>query len=114
MRLLVWGTVIGRHFFFGKGDSGVNIGRFFAECDGVIHSTNKSFEGEAVTKWQEWFGSRPVFSVGPLSPPASAADIAKQRELSPAGQEVETFLNGCLDKFGPSSVVYVCHCHCRP
>ncbi|KAL5527981.1 hypothetical protein ACEPAG_6782 [Sanghuangporus baumii] len=81
--------------------------RFFAECDGVIHATSKLFEGEAVGKWQEWYSSRPVFAMGPISPPASADDIARERSKSAVGQEVEVFLNESLDKFGPNSVVFI-------
>ncbi|KAL5487463.1 hypothetical protein ACEPAI_5571 [Sanghuangporus weigelae] len=81
--------------------------RFLAECDGVIRTTSKLFEGEAVGKWQERYSSRPVFALGPISPPASAEDIARERSKSAVGQEVEVFLNESLDKFGPNSVVYI-------
>lgn len=81
--------------------------RFFSECDGVIHGTNKSFEGEALKKWQGWLGEKPSLAVGPVSPPASARDIHRERSKSPVGDEVETFLNTALDKFGLNSVVYV-------
>ncbi|KAL5488485.1 hypothetical protein ACEPAI_6603 [Sanghuangporus weigelae] len=81
--------------------------RFFSECDGVIHSTSRAFEGEALKKWQEWYGTKPTIAVGPLSPPASAEDIERERAVSPVGEEVEIFLNNALDKFGPNSTVYI-------
>ncbi|KAL5529835.1 hypothetical protein ACEPAF_6092 [Sanghuangporus sanghuang] len=81
--------------------------RFLVECDGVIHATSKLFEGDALGKWQEWYGSRAVLTVGPISPPASAEGIARERSKSAVGQEVEVFLNASLDKFGPNSVVYI-------
>ncbi|OCB90742.1 UDP-Glycosyltransferase/glycogen phosphorylase [Sanghuangporus baumii] len=80
---------------------------FFVECDGVIHCTNRIFEGAALSKFQEWFGSKPVLAVGPLSPPASVEDVEREKSKSPIGQEVEVFLNNALDEFGQNSVVYI-------
>ncbi|KAL5488481.1 hypothetical protein ACEPAI_6599 [Sanghuangporus weigelae] len=81
--------------------------RFLVECDGVIHCTNRIFEGATLSKFQEWYGSKPVIAVGPLSPPASAEDIDRERSKSSVGEEVEVFLNNALDKFGRNSIVYI-------
>lgn len=78
----------------------------FSESDGVINSTHRLYEGAALEKWQEWFGSKPVMAVGPLSPPSSEADIIKETQ-SDIGREVEIFLNKAFDKHGPKSVIFV-------
>ncbi|THH12091.1 hypothetical protein EW145_g231 [Phellinidium pouzarii] len=89
--------------------------RMFSECDGIIHSSNRAYEGPALDVLQEWFGSRPTFATGPLCTPADAASLAREKAQSPVASEVEVFLHSALDKFGPNSVVYfsfgtVCWC----
>ena len=80
--------------------------RFFEEADGVINCTSSLFERDCLDGWREWFGTRPVLNIGPPSPPASAEEIAKEKD-TPTGAEVQKFLDDALQKHGPYSVVYV-------
>ena len=80
--------------------------RFFEESDGVLLCTNSLYEHGCTESWRKWFGAKPVLNVGALSPPASAAEILKEKE-TPVGGAVEKFLDDMLDKHGPNSVVYV-------
>lgn len=81
--------------------------RFFNECEGVIHFSSRLYEGEALEMFQEWFGTRPVLAVGPLSPPANASDIEREKAKSPIAGEVELFLENAFERFGAYSVFYV-------
>ena len=81
--------------------------RFFEECDGVVHCTNPFYEGIALRGFQEWLKQLPNFALSPLSPPASAEEIAKEKAKSHVGAEVEDFLDRAFDKYGPNSVVYI-------
>ena len=80
--------------------------RFFQEADGVINCTSSLFERDCLDSWREWFGSRPVLNIGPPSPPASEDEIAKEK-ATPAGAEMQKFLDNALQKHGTHSVVYV-------
>ncbi|KDR71535.1 hypothetical protein GALMADRAFT_253868 [Galerina marginata CBS 339.88] len=80
--------------------------RFFEESDGVVMATSSLYEDECLDSWREWFGSRPVFVVGALNPPASAEEITKVKK-TPVGAEVEKFLDDMLNHHGRHSVVYI-------
>lgn len=80
--------------------------RLFRECDGAIFATNSVFEREGLEASSKWFGSRPVLALGPLSPPASPREMAKEK-ATPVGKEVCKFLDSMLKEYGPHSVVYV-------
>ena len=86
--------------------------RFFKESDGVLMCTSNLYEHNCLESWRKWFGAKPVLNVGALSPQASDLEVIKAKE-SPAGGEVEKFLDDMMDKHGPNSVVYVSMIHLR-
>ena len=86
--------------------------RLFSECDGVILNTSYSIEPEGIAAWKHWLGERPVFSLGPLSPPAVSDVELPSEDLLYASTDVEKFLDDALLNYGENSVVYVSEaCH---
>ncbi|EJD00706.1 UDP-Glycosyltransferase/glycogen phosphorylase [Fomitiporia mediterranea MF3/22] len=81
--------------------------RFLRESDGVINNSSRIYERDAINKVQEWFGTRPVLAVGPLSPPTTSIEIELEKSKSPITSDVENFLDCALNKYGPNSVVYI-------
>lgn len=77
--------------------------RFLTECDGAIMNTTHLFEGKSIEAFQEWFGERPVISLGPLD----FSLFEKQTTASTTGMEVKAFLDTAVQKHGPNSVIYV-------
>lgn len=73
------------------------------ESDGVIMNTTSLFEGKSIETFQEWFGERPVISLGPLD----FALFERQATVSLTGMEVEAFLDKAMENIGPNSVIYV-------
>ncbi|KAI5118935.1 hypothetical protein M0805_003759 [Coniferiporia weirii] len=83
------------------------VHRTLSECDGVVATSNRIFEGPAFDAWQEWYGSRPVIGIGPMALPIDATSLEREKAQSPLAGEVDTFLNKALEKFGKRSVIYV-------
>lgn len=83
--------------------------RLFQESDGVVMATSSLYEGGCLDSWREWFGPRPVFNVGALSPPASAEEMTKVKK-TPIGTEIVKFLDNMLNHHGRYSVIYVSLC----
>ncbi|KAI5117418.1 hypothetical protein M0805_004050, partial [Coniferiporia weirii] len=86
---------------------GQYVYRMLSECDGVIATSNRLFEGPAFDTWQEWYGSRPVVGIGPMAVSIDATSLEREKAQSPLAGEVDTFLNKALEKFGRHSVVYI-------
>lgn len=78
-----------------------------SESDGVITHTSDLLESGPCTMLKKWLGADHAFELGPLSPPASDAELKKEKETSPVAAEVEAFLDDALQKHGEHSVVYV-------
>ncbi|KAI5115708.1 hypothetical protein M0805_003487, partial [Coniferiporia weirii] len=83
------------------------VHRMLSECDGVVATSNRLYEGPAFDTWQEWYGPRPVIGVGPMSLPIDTTSLEREKAQSPFAGEVDTFLDKALEKFGKHSVVYV-------
>ena len=81
--------------------------RFFLECDGVVFNTTPLLEGPAIKAWNDWLGPRPIICPGPFDFPIHEQGLIQSSESS----EVTAFLDAALEKYGPSSVIYVCLLH---
>ncbi|KAI5117423.1 hypothetical protein M0805_004054 [Coniferiporia weirii] len=81
--------------------------RMFSESDGIIAASNRLYEGPVFDAWQEWYGSRPVIGVGPISPLVDVTSLEREKAQSPLAGEVNEFLDKALEKFGKHSVVLV-------
>ena len=81
--------------------------RFFEESDGIIHSTSHHYEGGALEGWREWLKDKPIYALGPISPPPTLEEVKAEVASNPISSEVEEFLNRAHDTHGPNSVLYV-------
>ena len=81
--------------------------RFFEESDGIIHSTSHHYEGGALEGWREWIKDKPIYAIGPISPPPSLEEVKAEVASNPISSEVEEFLDRAHDTHGPNSVLYV-------
>lgn len=87
-----------------------HISRLFNQCDGVILQSSPYVEAEAIDAWKEWYGSRPVVSIAPLSQPVGDTEKALYRKFSPGFSKVEKFLDDAVEKYGEHSIIYVNSC----
>ncbi|EJD00701.1 UDP-Glycosyltransferase/glycogen phosphorylase [Fomitiporia mediterranea MF3/22] len=81
--------------------------RPYLENQSMCPSCSNTHIGEAINKAQQWFGTRPVLAVGPLSPPTTSTEIENEQSKSPITRDMETFLDSALIKYGLNSVVYI-------
>ncbi|PAV19564.1 UDP-Glycosyltransferase glycogen phosphorylase [Pyrrhoderma noxium] len=83
------------------------IYRFVEESDGIIHSTSHHYEGGALEGWREWIKDKPIYAIGPISPPPTLEEVKAEVASNPISSEVEEFLNRAHDTHGPNSVLYM-------
>ena len=57
--------------------------------------------------WREWIKDKPIYAIGPISPPPSLEEVKAEVASNPISSQVEEFLDRAHDTHGPNSVLYV-------
>ncbi|KAH9925919.1 UDP-Glycosyltransferase/glycogen phosphorylase [Epithele typhae] len=80
-----------------------------ATTDGVLLLSFESWEKEGIQVARNWLAEtgRPVYTTGPLLPPASKTSVANEKIQSPEGAEIEAFLGEMLSRSGEHSLLYI-------
>ncbi|KAH9925915.1 UDP-Glycosyltransferase/glycogen phosphorylase [Epithele typhae] len=85
------------------------VNEHIAMTDGALLTSFESWEKDSIQVARNWLAEtgRPVYTTGPLLPPASKTSVANEKIQSPEGAEIEAFLGEMLSRSGEHSLLYI-------